>query len=151
MKPFTLPHFGEILNQGDFECYETSLEVDDRVIRLQLNFEALGINDTLIQKLKNAVNNLDKLRQDITNLLLRDYQNQGRTFRYIEELKIYNSNYQEAENLEIFEMIFLDRIAFYPNIMSSFIVFDYKLELERYILVIKLGQDQQLIEVTVES
>lgn len=173
-----VPIFGEIDIDALEECYETQKEIDGQIIDFDLNFEEKTTDKFTIELLTKAVNNLElhiqntnkEIADNFDIKIESDIELEGVVREYIEHhlkliseneletlLKKHNIHINSKENdskvCQLFSLLYIDRIGFYPEDIDTFMVFDFVInpELTNYVLVVYVDTNGELAYIGQES
>jgi hypothetical protein len=165
-----MPYFGELDLTSLDDCYDTEIELEGRLIRLDLNFEHESIAAERMDMANKLLENLAKT--NAANLAVietgleveADFEGPGVVRTYIEHhLKVVdekqlvkvidwkNSNSSPAQQLR--SKLLLVRVGLHPENTNDFAVFDYSIgeDITQYLIVMNLNERGELHHMTMES
>lgn len=152
MSEYTLAYFGEINADALKEYYEADLELDGRVIRIDLNFESKILDKQTTEQIKFFIENIARFAHQNKSLIQQDLEtkNDSVVKSYI-DVHIEELGKDFLEQLEIsdksnpaqqlLERLHLKRIGIYPDDKLCFGVFDYTIDNEKTDNLIVLKTD----------
>jgi len=170
MSKYTLPYFGEIDSSNLKEYYNVEIILNERKIRIDLNFENNSINQDNINTIKTFLEEIEKYNSQNKSYLKSDMEEgNGETSEYLnfyfdefedDELsKIINSNDTESsKEILLFNQLKLNRIGIYPDGKYNtdyYAVFDYSIDIDNepcdQLLVVKTNHKGELDHIAWES
>jgi Protein of unknown function (DUF2004) len=166
---YDLPYFGQInLNKLE-EDYRTTIELDGKNLRIDINFKNRTIKQDDIVIVKKFLQKISKFDNQNLKVIKTDFKEEGETSEYIE---FYLEELDEAELSNIIDIdkvsiskekqllskLKLIRVGLYPDgkyDADYFGVFDYSIDIDgescNQLLVVKTNEKGELDHITWES
>jgi hypothetical protein len=175
-KNIELPIFGHIeLKNADWEYkYKADIsgyEFGGYKIDLDVHFK--NVNSQTIESVSQVLNNLKKIKKIGETAYLQDFENEGEAKEYVEEWNndIFEQIFTEEEFSEfmqhtdkekpieeqVLSLLQLVRVGIYAESDDSFVTLDYAFGYDfdtgfrDNMLVVKLNQDYEVTEITMEG
>ena len=166
MTKYSLPYFGEIVLTALDEYYDVDIDLNDKTVNIDINFEKKSSDRDGFDTIKSFLNNINNFDQQNKSYIEDDFRKQGNTLDYI---NFYFDELDEDELSDIidFENALVDkegqllnklklvRVGIYPDYAEYFGVFDYSIEIDgepcNQLLVVKTDEKGNLDHVTWES
>lgn len=166
MKEYTLPHFGQLSTGNLEEYYSVNMPFNGSEIQVDLNFENKNIDTPQLDKIKNFLENIEKLDKLNKTYIMDDYHDEdGETVKFYLEHHLEEVGKDELSTLINFEdsttepeqqlltKLELVRIGLYPDSEDNFAISDYSIgeDLTNYLVVINTDENGQLDYMAMES
>jgi hypothetical protein len=167
MTEYTLPYFGAINIESLAEYYEVDVEVNEKLVQIDLNFEANTLSLENFERVKSFIENIEKFDQNSHAYIQQNFEGEqdGTVKEYVyfhldelgddflAHIGISNSIDKAQQFLN---KLYLTRIGLYPDgkyDTSYFAVFDYTTnqELSDQLLVVKTDHQGRLDHLSWES
>ncbi len=161
---FSMPFFGELDINNLKDYYEVDVEVNKRKFEMDLNFENGTVSNKILNKTSKLIREIDPLIESVIEYLKENREEEEAIDEYLElhlnELDdtvvselLKNSNSNLSKKDQLYESLKLKRIGIYPEDEDEYAVFDFIIDdnLSNYILVVKLDNNVEVDEVTIES
>ncbi len=159
-----LPLFGEI-RLNPTKDYETTTDLNNQKVKLDLNFDSDEIKDAgILSGVNRILENLDEFDKKAKIEITSDFYKNGTVLEYIEHhlselnetqiadlLKSSDKTLTEKQNL--LAKLKLHRIGFYPENKNGFAIFDYTIgkEFTDYLIVVEINENGQIVDIRTES
>lgn len=170
MTNFNLPYFEEINSQELQEYYVAKIDLNERKISIDLNFENNTIDQSAMETIKHFLENIDKFDKQNKTYLENDFKiEDGQTLEYIEyyfdeleqdEISTIINIHDTSTSKEILLLneLKLKRIGLYPDGKYNtdyYAVFDYSIDIDGepcdQLLVVKTDKIGDLDHIAWES
>ena len=145
-----LTFFGSIDTENLEEYYEVDIEFNGSTIQIDINFENKTVDNKVIELIEKQLTNIKELNSKNLMEIDKDYNNNGSSFDYADEL----IDELELNNIEeIITGLHLVRIGFYPEVENTGIVSDYTIgkELTDDLLVVFRKLNGEFDGISIES
>lgn len=159
-----LPLFGEI-NINPTKDYETTTDLNNNKVRLDLNFDSDEINDIgILNGVKLILENLAEFDKKAKTEIASDFSKNGTVAEYIEH---HLSELNETQISELFKSlekkltdkqnllakIKLERVGFFPENKNGIAIFDYTIgkEFTNYLIVVEINEKGEIVDIRTES
>jgi len=159
-----LPFFGELNSNSLKDYYELQTQLGGNTVQLDLNFSGAKIEDHKLLIVKDYLDEVSKIINIAEKELLNDYENGEEVLEYLsyhieeidkEELDGFLVNADKSLSLEkqLFSILKLRRIGFYPADENDFATLDFTLgeKVSQYLLVVKMNDRKSVEYITMES
>ena len=159
-----LPLFGEI-RLNPTKDYETTTDLNNQKVRLDLNFDSDEIKDSgILSGVKQILENLAEFDKKAKKEIASDFSKNGTVFEYIEHhlselnetqiaelLKSSDKTLNDKQNL--LAKIKLHRVGFYPEKENGIAIFDYTIgkEFTDYLIVVEINENGEIVDIRTES
>ena len=157
-----LPLFGEV-RLNPTRDNETTTELNNQKVRLDLNFDSDEIKDVgILSGVQRILENLSEFDKKAKKKILFDFSKNGTVFEYIEHhlselnktqiselLKSSDKTLSDEQNL--LAIIKLHRIGFYPE--NGITIFDYTIGKKNtdYLIVVEINENGEIVDIRTES
>lgn len=161
-----IPYFPEIDFDDLDEYYDTSIPFENGTIDIDLNFDNDSVNESIIDKLNNFLNNLSTYHAQNLQTIQQDYIDGDTVRDYLqfhlklcsqEEINklIDKENTEETIEERLIKAIRLIRVGLYPEQEEGdyFAIFDYSFgeDFTNHLVVISLTENGTFDYITIES
>lgn len=157
------PTFGNINLDQLENCYEAEVELDGRVVSLDMNFTSVKTTTPLVRVVDDFLAELPQYVQKARQAMEEDFINDGQTKEHIEfhldeiedeiAVLIENANQTLTKEEQVLSVIYLKRVGFYPeNEDNVLAIFDHTIseELSDELIVVGFAKDLSM-HITWES
>lgn len=167
MKAYTLPYFGSIDSENLEEYYEAAVELNGKLVRIDLNIEEKSLNKQTLDQLNHFLENITKFDLKNYDYIQQDFKNEknGTVREYVdfhieelgkEFLKQLNITPQTDLADQFLAKLYLKRIGLYPDgkyETTYFAAFDYTVhqQLTDQLIVVKTDHQGHLDHLSWES
>lgn len=161
--PINIPYFGDIDPSTIQDYYETTIVLDNRTIKLDLNFKGTTIEADNIYKLHGFLEEISILLTTVKEFIYAN-RDDGEVQFFIdfhkeeligEELDfiLENADKSLSTSQQILSVTQLRRIGFYPEQDNYFAIFDFGVDenISQYLLVVIMNSDKTINHVAIES
>ena len=161
--PINILYFGDIDTSAVQDYYKTTIDLDNRTIQLDLNFESTAIAADKLHKLLSFLEEISGLLTTVEKFIYANIDDEEVQFfldfhkeeLLKEELDFLLENADQNLSLsqQILSVTQLRRIGFYPEHDNYFAVFDFGVDenISQYLLVVNMNSDKTINHITVES
>jgi 5S rRNA maturation endonuclease (ribonuclease M5) len=166
MPEYTLPYFGKLPIENLKDYYDVDIEFNGNEIQIDLNFENKTIDSLALEKVKNFIENIEKLDKQNKTYILFDYLDEdGDTVKLYLEHHLEDVDKEELSELinfddttvepeqQLLTKLKLVRVGLYPDSQDNFATFDYSIgrDITDYLVVIQTDENGALDYITMES
>lgn len=164
MGKYILPYFGELDTKSIDDYYEAEIELNGRIIGLDLNFEEESTTSKNLDIVKKFINKLSEYDSLNIKSIKEDFDKGEDVKEYFEFLLedfgeshfsslIDNSNTLTPIIEQLLNKVYLKRVGFYPDNDDQFAVFDYTIgeRLTDYLIVVNLNKSGDVDYICKES
>jgi Protein of unknown function (DUF2004) len=166
---YDLPYFGQINLNELADDYRTTINLDGKDLRIDINFENKTIRQDGIYLVNNFLQNISKFDTQNLKIIETDFNEVGETSDYIEfyldeldEEELSNiidiDNTNVSRQIQLLSKLKLIRVGLYPDGKYGadyFGVFDYSIDIDgepcNQLLVVKTNEKGELDHITWES